>query len=942
MKRLLPLAWALAGVALVLSRLSAQDQIFTTGTGAELAQARSLALDRLHVVAAQRGIDASDLVVSSAHVDRQSMAHVRVQQRIQGIPVLGGEAIAHLNADGSTFADTDHLIGGITVSTTPGVTAAQAIDVAVSDYGCRTCLTASPSASLWIVRDNAGVDHLTYRVQMVRLDGTSQTALPVRFIDAHGGYVVLAYDNLQTGTGTGIYNGTVTFGTGFNTQYSMYVMEDLTRRVSTLDMLNLSDWSQGSESISNSTDVWNGPRHPAAVDAHYAAKKYLDYLQLVHGRNGIDGEGGPYYTYSFADGGLLAAQVVHFGTNYNNAFWEPTRNIVVYGDGDGAAFNPLVALDIAAHEMTHGVTQFAAGLLYQGESGAVNESWSDVFGAMLERYVRGESANTWLIAEEAYTPSIGGDALRHMNDPHAASNKGFTADDDPDHYTELYTGAADNGGVHINSGIANKAFYLLAKGGTHHLGGSMTGIGADAAARIWFAALTSYMTSSTDFAGAREATTLAAAALYGNGSTEQIAVARAWCLVGVGSCVTLDAVSVSPNAGSGTTQSFTLVYSDSAGVADLSFVRARFAASSGQAAGSCSISYNPTTAQIKLMDDAGAWGTPVPLGNGTLSNSQCTVNLASTTATPNGNDLTLVVNLTFNGSFTGTKNIYMVATSASGALSTGWIQRGTWTVAAGVEAISVTPNSASGVTQAFTLQYSDVLGATDLVSARVRFGSSNVGPGTCTARYNAANVSIALLDDAGTTWTQGTMGSGVLANSQCTLNLGSSSATPNGNDLTVVLNITFKPSFVGAKQIYMLAAGASGASSGWQPRGTWTVLPSGPAVISASPNSGTGSSQAFTLQYSDTAGAANITWARVRIGASNVADGTCTVRYSAVSGAVELLNDAGTTWASGVLGTGALSNSQCMLNLAGSSAAVNGTNLTLVLDLSFNGSFGGF
>ena len=135
--------------------------------------------------------------------------------------------------------------------------------------------------------------------------------------------------------------------------------------------------------------------------------------------------------------------------------------------------------------------------------------------------------------EQAYTPSTSGDALRYMDNPHRASNSGYTADDDPDHYSERYTGTGDNGGVHINSGIANKAFYLLAKGGTHHKGGSMTGIGALAASKIWYKALTTYMTSNTNFRGARTATLNAAAALYGSGSTNYNAVASAWSLCGV-------------------------------------------------------------------------------------------------------------------------------------------------------------------------------------------------------------------------------------------------------------------------------------------------------------------------------------------------------------------------------------------------------------------------
>jgi thermolysin len=208
-----------------------------------------------------------------------------------------------------------------------------------------------------------------------------------------------------------------------------------------------------------------------------------------------------------------------------------------YGDGDGVSFSPLVTLDICGHEMQHGVTSRTANLTYSGESGALNESWSDVFGAMVELYARGgqETTTTWWIGEDARTPGTAGDALRYMDTPHRAGNYGYTADDDPDHYTERYTGTSDNGGVHINSGIPNHVFYLVAKGGNHaHIPGPfVTGIGADKAAKIWYKALITYMTSSTNFAGARTATLNAATALYGAGSAEYNAVADAWTACGV-------------------------------------------------------------------------------------------------------------------------------------------------------------------------------------------------------------------------------------------------------------------------------------------------------------------------------------------------------------------------------------------------------------------------
>jgi Zn-dependent metalloprotease len=945
MKRLLPIALALS-LLTVYSRLDAQRQLFTTGTPAELALAQQIGLDHLRAHASTRGIgEPGDVVATRAHVDEVGMAHSRAQQYYRGVPVLGAESIAHIGPDGAVFGETDAFVSDIVVNPQPRLTAADAIAIAIADYGCSDCLTAAPVADLFVFREGAD-DHLVYRVRLTRLDGSSDTAMPVRLVDAHGGYVVQAYDNLQTGTGNSLYSGNVTIGTSFSSSLGQYVMENLVRRVGTLDWRNMtgSTWFR----FLDPDDVWQDSAQRAGVDAQFGAETFLDYLQSVHGRNGMDGSGGP-RPFNAHDGAGMITSRVHYAVAYNNAFWN--GSYMTYGDGDGFFFSPLVTPDIVGHEMMHGVTQFTAGLIYQGESGALNESWSDVFGALTERRVRGENADTWLLGEQAYTPGTAGDALRYMDDPHRASNKGYTADDDPDHYSERYTGSADGGGVHINSGIANKAFYLLAQGGSHHLGGSMTGIGTDAAARIWFNALASYMTPTTNFAGARDATMLAAAALYGSGSPQQQAVSRAWCLVGVGTCVPVQAISVSPNSGSGSTQSFTLQYSDTNGASDVVSARVRFGASN-VGPGTCTARYNAATGAVGILDDAGTtWNDTGVMGGGTLANSQCTLNLASSSATANGNDLTVVFNITFTASFAGVKQIYMLAVSAGGG-NTGWIQRGTWTVPGlpgpGVpQAVSVSPSSGSGSTQAFTLQYSDTAGAADLISARVRFGASNVGPGTCTARYNAATGAVGILDDAGTTWNDtGVMGSGTLVNSQCTVNLASSSATPNGNDLTVVLNITFTASFAGVKQVYMLAQSSSGAHTGWQPRGTWTVPgssgPGVPQAVSVSPSSGSGSTQAFTLQYSDTGGAADLISARVRFGASNVGPGTCTARYNAATGAVGILDDAGTTWNdTGVMGSGTLANSQCTLNLASSSATPNGNDLAVVFNITFSAGFGG-
>ena len=498
----------------------------------DLALARTISYNHLAGLVGRHGIaDVNELRTLRVEKDDQALTHTHVQQTLRGVPVFGGEAIVHLNPDNSLSAITDDLISSVQVKTEPTITAKEATKIAVSKYGCGECLTATPEVDLWVLRHNRR-DRLVYRVQMRREDGTADTAMPVYFIDAHTGSKVWGYDDLQTATGTGLslYSGTRPIGTYYkpSAPWAGYYMEDLTRRVGTYDNANTDNTTYNFYDLDNR---WNATYQRIGVDAHFAAEKFIDYLRIKHGRLGLNGSGGPGWYLSTNGTTTLISLKVHVGVNLNNGFWN--RKFVSLGDGDGIVFGPTATVDFVGHEMQHGVTQFTANLIYSRESGALNESWSDVFGAMLERYVKGESANTWKIFEQCWTPRIAGDATRYMNTPHSASNRGYTVDDDPDHYVERYLGTQDNGGVHINSGIPNKVFYLVAKGGTHHRGGSMTGIGAEAAAKIWYRALASYMTSSTNFRGARLATLNSAKALHGLGSVQYNAVARAWTLCGV-------------------------------------------------------------------------------------------------------------------------------------------------------------------------------------------------------------------------------------------------------------------------------------------------------------------------------------------------------------------------------------------------------------------------
>jgi Zn-dependent metalloprotease len=479
-----------------------------------------------------------DLRVTRQFGDDAGYSHTRYQQTINGVPVFGGEAIVHVGQDRSLQTVSDTLQRNLQIDTATAVPMRDAIRLALAEYGCSDCLTQQPKADLWVLR-HEGKDHLAYRVQLRREDGSDKTALPVLFVDAHTGEVVWKYNNLQTvaGTGSSLYSGTVTVETTlFNGLYYLEenttVSGDAIRRIGTFDARNT---TSAVYRLSDADNIWNSATQRAGVDAHYGARATWDYYWQVHGRRGIDNNNGPgLYPWVAGSTTLLISSIVHYGVNYANAFWNGSR--MTYGDGNGTTFGPLVTLDIAGHEITHGVTERTAGLIYSGQSGALNESMSDVFGAMVERWIRGIAPNTatWQIGEQAYTPATPGDALRHMNSPHLAANAGFTADDDPDHYAERYTGTGDNGGVHINSGIPNHVFYLCSQGGTHHRSGvTVTGIGYNACERIWYRALTGYMTSSTNFAGARSATLSAAAALYGSGSAQYNTVAQAWTACGI-------------------------------------------------------------------------------------------------------------------------------------------------------------------------------------------------------------------------------------------------------------------------------------------------------------------------------------------------------------------------------------------------------------------------
>ncbi|PYY48810.1 M4 family metallopeptidase [Curtobacterium sp. MCBD17_023] len=261
----------------------------------------------------------------------------------------------------------------------------------------------------------------------------------------------------------------------------------------------------------------DGDTGDPAVDEAYAGLGATHAFWLeVFGRASIDGAG------------LPLGATVHYGREYDNAYWDGQR--MVFGDGDGEVFRRFtVAVDVIGHELAHGVTQYTADLVYQGQSGALNESMSDVFGVLVAQYAARQTAEqaSWLIGEGLFADAVHGVALRSMRAPGTAyDDPVLGADPQPATMADYVETAEDRGGVHLNSGIPNHAFFLAA-----------TTIGGPAwvgAGQVWWDALTSAeVSASIDFAGFAAVTVRAAAARFGAGSREHTAVAGAWQRVGV-------------------------------------------------------------------------------------------------------------------------------------------------------------------------------------------------------------------------------------------------------------------------------------------------------------------------------------------------------------------------------------------------------------------------
>ncbi len=470
----------------------------------------------------------NELKLESVRTDKLGMTSVRFQQVYKGLNVWGKDLYVHLDSHGDIlsmngrFAPTPVLIQ----STTPRVSSSTATSIAFNDLKKRTTVTDvskqlqklldyhGPVSKEMIWYDKRQQPHLAWLVEI--RSGLLQDWY--YFIDANSGEILNSYNNVcdegpTTATGTDLNGVTRTFGTYQvdTTYYMIDVNEPMFNSVQTQipnhpvgAIVCLKKVDSLFSYVTSTNNQWNDP---AAVSANYNAAATYNFYHTVFGRNSID------------DNGMTICSFVHVtqnGQGMDNAFWNPSLNVMLYGDGN-TVFKPLAGgLDVAAHEMTHGVTQHTSGLIYQDQSGALNESMSDVMGVLVD------SLN-WTIGEDVikdYTDFPTG-ALRDLSDPHNGGMEGSLCWQ-PDNMSEYVHTTDNNVGVHKNSGIPNYAFYLVA-----------SVIGRDKAGKIWYRAETTYLTRSSQFVDARIATEQSATDLFGSSSNELNAVKNAWDGVGV-------------------------------------------------------------------------------------------------------------------------------------------------------------------------------------------------------------------------------------------------------------------------------------------------------------------------------------------------------------------------------------------------------------------------
>lgn len=499
--------------------------VFNEGQNPSTSQAKATLAQQLNV-----GENCSFQLIKT-ETDAIGMTHDKYQMFYKNIPVEFSHYIVH-SKNGKIRSMNGENYNIINLNVQPSLSKESAFNNAKKKIGASNYLSGisssdqamgytGPNTELVVFPTipliNKAV-RLAYKMDIYATDPLYRATV---YIDAQTGELFFQNNKIHHtnvgGSGPSLYEGNVNFTADYTGTNYRLRQTSSGSGIQTYNLNNGTNYTSAADFTSSSTAFTNTKGN----QAHYAAEQTHAYYLQKHNRNSFNNTGGIIKSY------------VSYSSNYVNAFWN--GSVMTYGDGNGTTYGPLITLDIVGHEITHGVTEYSANLVYQKESGALNESFSDIFGEEVEYF--GKGSNNWLMGSEIFLQGAG--SIRSMSNPKQYS--------DPDCYGGTYwtnpncspSSSNDYCGVHSNSGVQNKWFYLLVVGGsgTNDLSNSysVTGIGMDKSAAIAYRNLTVYLTSNSNFMDARNGAIQAATDLYGAGSPEVIATTNAWYAVGVGS-----------------------------------------------------------------------------------------------------------------------------------------------------------------------------------------------------------------------------------------------------------------------------------------------------------------------------------------------------------------------------------------------------------------------
>ncbi|MBI3986240.1 MAG: M4 family metallopeptidase [Lentisphaerae bacterium] len=503
---------SIRGVDLEKRQAFSRGQGLRAGNNASPEQKALAVLDNLSSLLGIRDVEA-ECAVTRVQEDTLGWRHARIQQKANGLRVVGGNLIVHFNAQGQATEVNGRFIP-VPVPSAPALDAAEAVEIAREDAATLSAATdALPvRAPELVVFALKGEPRPAYELAIRTVGRTGTPKLWRYWIDAETGGILLRYNDIKTvaaptsGGSQVTITGAILDGeggatatvTGWRENTGLYYLHN-TNYTWTIFNAASNDYADAGTYAYRGTNDWAASDTVEMSAANNFALTEA-YYRNVHGRASYD------------TNNAFAVANVHYGAEYVNAFWDTDEQEFFFGDGDGYYSDPLTVLDVCAHEFTHAVTETTADLIYVSESGALNESFSDIFGACVEFYAQPDARAVypscvdgnadWLLGEDCWLSTR---ALRDMRNPRNLSTVGVTGRQ-PTRYQGLFWDESEE--VHQNSGVQNFFFYLLSDGGSGNNDGiaySVAGIGVTNAARVAYRALTVYCTPSTDYVEVRDA-----------------------------------------------------------------------------------------------------------------------------------------------------------------------------------------------------------------------------------------------------------------------------------------------------------------------------------------------------------------------------------------------------------------------------------------------------